>query len=248
MFFNKTIKTKSRFNLAECVMHIDLQGFALAEVLITLGIIGVVAAMTIPNLMVTYKAKRMRSQFLKTYSVIQQAFKQMEVDDISTDISDYSSRMGSFYDAFKTRFKGAHWCGYYNNTSAVLPCAKNPTYKNLNGKYNLSQNLFDDGQFVLPDGTLVIIENPNTTDNNGRVWVFVDLNGYGNSPNRLGYDLFVFQFVDNELRTMGDLKTTYNDMDKYCNLKSSEAMNGIACAQKAKENSDYFEWVIKNIK
>ena len=37
-------------------------------------------------------------------------------------------------------------------------------------------------------------------------------------------------------------------MDKYCNLKSSEAMNGIACAQKAKENSDYFEWVIKNIK
>lgn len=220
-------------------------GFTLAEVLITLGIIGLVAAMTIPNLMVTYKAKRMRSQFLKTYSVIQQAFKQMEVDDISTDISDYSSRMGSFYDAFKTRFKGAHWCGYYGNTSAVLPCAKNPTYKNLNGEYNLSQNLFDDGQFVLPDGTLVIIENPNGGD---RVWIFVDLNGYGNQPNRLGYDLFVFQFVECELRTMGDLQTTYTDMDKYCNLNSSDIFNGITCAQKAKENSDYFEWVIKNIK
>lgn len=245
MFFNKTIKTKSRFNLAECVMHIDLQGFTLAEVLITLGIIGVVAAITIPNLMVAYKAKKMRSQFLKSYSVIQQAFRQMEVDDVSTDISTYSGKMGSFYDVFKTRFKGAHWCGYYNNTSATLPCAKGPIYKTLNGHRILSLNLFDDGQFVLPDGTLVIIENPNGGD---RVWIFVDLNGYRNSPNRLGYDLFVFQFVDNELRTMGDLKTTYNDMDKYCNLKSSEAMNGIACAQKAKENSDYFEWVIKNIK
>ena len=245
MFFNKTIKTKSRFNLAECVMHIDLQGFTLAEVLITLGIIGVVAAITIPNLMVAYKAKKMRSQFLKSYSVIQQAFRQMEVDDVSTDISTYSGKMGSFYDVFKTRFKGAYWCGYYNNTSATLPCAKGPIYKTLNGHRTLSLNLFDDGQFVLPDGTLVIIENPNGGD---RVWIFVDLNGYGNQPNRLGYDLFVFQFVDNELRTMGDLKTTYNDMDKYCNLKSSEAMNGIACAQKAKENSDYFEWVIKNIK
>ena len=245
MFFNKTIKTKSRFNLAECVMHIDLQGFTLAEVLITLGIIGVVAAITIPNLMVTYKAKRMRSQFLKTYSVIQQAFKQMEVDDISTDISDYSSRMGSFYDAFKTRFKGAHWCGYYNNTSATLPCAKGPIYKTLNGHRTLSLNLFDDGQFVLPDGTLVIIENPNGGD---RVWIFVDLNGYGNPPNRLGYDLFVFQFVEGELRTMGGLQTTYTDMDKYCNLNSSDIFNGITCAQKAKENSDYFEWVIKNIK
>lgn len=39
--------------------------FTLAEVLITLGIIGVVAAMTIPNLISNYKAKRLRTQFLK---------------------------------------------------------------------------------------------------------------------------------------------------------------------------------------
>lgn len=187
----------------------------------------------------------MRSQFLKSYSVIQQAFRQMEVDDVSTDISTYSGKMGSFYDVFKTRFKGAHWCGYYNNTSATLPCARGPIYKTLNGHRTLSLSLFDDGQFVLPDGTLVIIENPNGGD---RVWIFVDLNGYGNQPNRLGYDLFVFQFVEGELRTMGDLQTTYTDMDKYCNLNSSDIFNGITCAQKAKENSDYFEWVIKNIK
>ena len=35
-------------------------GFTLAEVLITLGIIGVVAAMTIPNLIANNKAKKLR--------------------------------------------------------------------------------------------------------------------------------------------------------------------------------------------
>ena len=40
-------------------------GFTLAEVLITLGIIGVVAAMTIPSLITSYKAYRYRTQFLK---------------------------------------------------------------------------------------------------------------------------------------------------------------------------------------
>lgn len=252
MFRLRTIKIKLSDKQAKGTVHTDLPqtkvrfGFTLAEVLITLGIIGVVAAITIPNLMTAYKAKKMRSQFLKSYSVVQQAFRQMEVDDVSTDISTYSGKMGSFYDVFKTRFNGAHWCGYYANTSSTLPCAKDPKYKTLNGRHTLNKNLFDDGQFVLPDGTLVLIENPNV--NAGRVWIFVDLNGYGNQPNRLGYDLFVFQFVEGELRTMGDLQTTYTDVDKYCNLKSSDSLNGIACAQKAKENSDYFYWVVKNVK
>ena len=36
--------------------------FTLAEVLITLGIIGVVATLTIPSLINNYKAKRLHSQ------------------------------------------------------------------------------------------------------------------------------------------------------------------------------------------
>ena len=67
-------------------------GFTLTEVLITLGIIGVVAAITMPNLIAAHKAKRLRSQFLKSYSTIQQVFKQMEADDVSTDPSTYPAR------------------------------------------------------------------------------------------------------------------------------------------------------------
>ena len=47
--------------------------FTLAEVLITLGIIGVVAALTIPTLITNYKARKLHTQFLKSYSTIQQA-------------------------------------------------------------------------------------------------------------------------------------------------------------------------------
>ena len=69
--------------------------FTLAEVLITLGIIGVVAALTIPSLITNYKAHRLRSQFLKSYSVVQQVFKQMEADDVSLDPVSYARHSGS---------------------------------------------------------------------------------------------------------------------------------------------------------
>ena len=48
-------------------------GFTLAEVLITLGIIGVVAAMTIPNLIANTNGAKFRSQFKKSISTLSQA-------------------------------------------------------------------------------------------------------------------------------------------------------------------------------
>lgn len=48
-------------------------GFTLAEVLITLGIIGIVAAMTIPTLIANTNGAKFRSQFKKTLSTLNQA-------------------------------------------------------------------------------------------------------------------------------------------------------------------------------
>lgn len=48
-------------------------GFTLAEVLITLGIIGVVAAMTIPNLIANTRSAQYRSGFKKAISTLSQA-------------------------------------------------------------------------------------------------------------------------------------------------------------------------------
>ena len=50
------------------------KGFTLAEVLITLGIIGVVASMTLPAVISKNNDKIIISNLKKSYSVIQQAF------------------------------------------------------------------------------------------------------------------------------------------------------------------------------
>ncbi len=50
------------------------RAFTLAEVLITLGIIGVVAALTIPSLINSYKDKQFKTAYKKAYSDMQNVF------------------------------------------------------------------------------------------------------------------------------------------------------------------------------
>ncbi len=52
----------------------NYSGFTLAEVLITLGIIGVVAALTMPSVINNYKEKETIAKLKKTYSVLSQAY------------------------------------------------------------------------------------------------------------------------------------------------------------------------------
>lgn len=67
------------FTLAEGATHVAHWdnsrkiAFTLAEVLITLGIIGVVAAMTIPTLMANHRKKVVETKLEKIYSVMNQA-------------------------------------------------------------------------------------------------------------------------------------------------------------------------------
>ena len=70
-------------------------GFTLAEVLITLGIIGVVAAMTLPVLINDYKAKSLSEQLKVSYSLLSQGYAKMLADDETTDFrtSSYTSML-----------------------------------------------------------------------------------------------------------------------------------------------------------
>ena len=55
------------------VYYIRKTAFTLAEILITLGIIGVVAAMTLPSLITKINNRGYAERLIKTYSVIQNA-------------------------------------------------------------------------------------------------------------------------------------------------------------------------------
>jgi len=228
-----------------------IAAFTLAEVLITLGIIGVVAAMTIPSLLYAQKAARLHSQFLKSYSTIQQAFRLMQEDDVSLDPASYTGR--TFYKAYMKYLTGAFDCGNsgYANSKKYLPCydrnfSNGKNYKSYDNNTTFAVHLLDDGQIAMQDGTLIMFENNAPVVD--YIYVSVDLNGFNNPPNRAGYDMFTFQFIDEELKPMGAKGTDYTDMDKYCNSKVTNAYNGIACAQKAKDNADYFKELVKEFK
>ena len=60
-------------------MHKKLitKGFTLAEVLITLTIIGVVAAITIPSLIQNYQYRAWTAQLKKSYATLNQGFRRI---------------------------------------------------------------------------------------------------------------------------------------------------------------------------
>ena len=64
--------------------------FTLAEVLITLGIIGVVAALTMPSLIQNYQKSVLKNQFKKSYNIIQNAYRTAEMQFGYTPLCYYS--------------------------------------------------------------------------------------------------------------------------------------------------------------
>ena len=84
--FHSSLKSKLAFTLAEGATHVALlnnqrkTAFTLAEVLITLGIIGIVAALTMPALIDNHNKKVVEARLEKFYSSINQAIRMAELD------------------------------------------------------------------------------------------------------------------------------------------------------------------------
>ncbi len=226
--------------------------FTMAEVLITLGIIGVVAAMTLPALVQNSRNRELRTSLSKANSVILQALNMYQAENGERATPDNIPRYQLKKYIIKY-FKISRDCGQGSEgTTAELDktCIPNyinegtsenssKNYKTLNGKAYINLQYFDDGQFVLADGMLVLIENGNTLD----VTISVDLNGYRKRPNRLGQDLFMFELDKNgKLLPMGvEGSRYYSENDEYCSLSSTNNMNGAGCTYKALSDPKYFD-------
>ena len=83
---------KSAFTLAEGATHVALcdkfcrVAFTLAEVLITFGIIGIVAALTLPVVMSKYQEHVLKQQFKKAYSNFSQVLLQVQAQDFDMSV------------------------------------------------------------------------------------------------------------------------------------------------------------------
>ena len=54
--------------------------FTLAEVLITLGVIGIVAALTLPSLITKYQEKQLVTSYLRVYSLLENAYRHVQAE------------------------------------------------------------------------------------------------------------------------------------------------------------------------
>ena len=231
--------------------HKNKKAFTLAEVLITLGIIGIVAAVTMPVLIQNSRNKQLEAGLKKGASEIAQALDMYQAEN--GELFKAHSNSSKIKNELIKYFNVLEDCGF-GHSDADSACIKNygdadknsNTYKNFNGTNSIDLNKFDDGQFVLADGSLILIENNNNLDGNGTVgniYLSIDVNGYNKKPNKLGQDLFMFQLDDNgKLIPMGAKGSAfYSENDTYCSKTSTSNMNGVGCTYKALSDPSFWK-------
>lgn len=203
------------------------KAFTLAEVLITLGIIGVVAAMTLPALVNNAKNKELHSSLVKAYAAIQTAAQSLYADEgiILTTYEDQE-----FVKKFEPYFKVSRHCNYNCLNSTEL---KN-TYKTYSNE-PIYPNLLDDGQFFTEDGMFYMMNNVDDQT----LLISVDVNGPYKNPNRWGYDLFTFQLMNNGKILPSGTNGKFNNTE-LCSKNSTNNTNGRGCTFKALYDKDYW--------
>jgi len=198
--------------------------FTLAEVLITLTVIGVVAALTIPTLYGNIQEYQFKQATKSAFSRASQAIVQMRNDN-GGDFSSYEGNYRTFKPEFMKYFKVIQDCGLSTCVGSTAGISK--IYKSLTGEGAASYRI-DEGQFVTADGMFWGIENETAQRN---IMITVDVNGYGKEPNIYGRDVFMFQLVNGNLKPMGlkDNPGYTFALPNYCNRTNHSDGQGFGC-------------------
>ncbi|MBR1753747.1 prepilin-type N-terminal cleavage/methylation domain-containing protein, partial [bacterium] len=215
---------------------VPLRGFTLAEVLITLGIIGVVAALTIPTLIQKFDERETIVKVKKMYSTLSRAFEHYKIEHPNVKASDFSTpdNGGStqVFNIFKDYLMITKDCGTGDGTLCSTPSSvyllNSPSvYNNYSGNQYLHKVLLNDGSSILFSGF----------EGNEMVGIVYDING-NKSKNVYGKDLFSFAIdLEGNLLPRG-LENGTNYVDSDCLRENSE---GVACTSWIiyNENMDY---------
>jgi len=215
------------FRLPFTVYRSPRHSFTLAEVLITLGIIGVVAAYTIPILMQNIQDQQFKEAAKEAYSKASQAIQQMKNDN-GGSLSTYTNSYTNFKTPFMAYFKIIDPC-----TSTCVPVTSESTiYKTL--YRNPAKTSWMGGQFVTTDGMFWA-----TYSSGSYIFITVDVNGYINPPNIYGKDTFFFQLSDDRLFPLGANGTNRTAPD-YCDRTHDiQSLMGVGCMTYVMQGKDY---------
>lgn len=159
------------------------------------------------------------------------------IDGKNSFLATNTTDCGGYSDGNSTNLKRPDGCYSYQISNLT------EGYKYLTGNSFVPDGIFNNGELMLPDGTLIFFDDSPVREGWKGVLIFVDINGYNAKPNRFGYDFFCFEVIDGAVYAMGDKGTTYED-----NKTDQTCKNGWTCASRAKGQSDYFKKVVKKYK
>lgn len=219
-------------------------GFTLAEVLITLGIIGVIAALTLPALIAKYQKTVVLTSLKKNYAALQSAAQysmskygepiywdgfQMYGNSTLCENNLCNKFVNKFVENVKTvKVFEAQRAAQFGSFSF---CGNNKIYKTLTddtrsvaaGSGDARQNY---ASVSLTDGScwLFYFRGAGSEINTSLMLILVDVNGPEKAPNRYGADTFKFELFGNgklSPQNVDDCKKAFNDtgMGQGCAYK-----------------------------
>ena len=208
------------------------KGFTLAEVLITLGIIGVVAAMTIPTLVSKSQQRQHVVSWRKAYSALAQGVRLMQADeatpdDFVTSFNTQGEREFAYLTALSHYMKLGKIC--HEGKAVEEGCIpKDYPIKALNGLY-LGQSMAGLGGgsscSSTLDGALICFDS---------YIVYIDVNGYS-KPNVAGKDVFA-ALVDFDKYVVNPAKGNHTGWGAADGVKVGLTSGNGTCK---KENNDH---------
>ena len=205
------------------------RAFTLAEVLVTLGIIGVVAAMTMPSLIVNYQKQQTVTRLKKSYNILYQTLVRNEADDNDIIIDASAPTIQTSIDYVETYLAPYMQIIKKCGTDTTGECefyAKGLNGSTMSGIENCNNT---STKIFLNDGVEIM---PCITTNANYMQFYIDING-NKKPNVVGKDVFAFEYALNSLYKKLFPRFNYDtvedhiaDQENRCNKNQ----NGLACA------------------
>ena len=227
-------------NIARCC------GFTLSEILITLAIIGVVAAITLPSLITNIKNKGTIEKLKKTQATLQTATTELinEGVDFKIDANKIYREQGeeavtqsfqNIVNLYASKMKVARICKNPNAVNSNSYCHNPPySYKMLNNERSDHYLPFMGAwPILLQDDTAIGIRFNNqrggmTLYNAPQIRFGIDTNGK-KGPNIMGRDVFYLYYENGRIKPAGDGNTKIGVFGQDdCNKEG----RGLGCAYK----------------
>ena len=217
------------------------KGFTLAEVLITLAIIGIVAALTIPTVVNNYQKKAQYTAFMKMYNTLTNVFDlaQGEFGTPSNWSFDNSNRSQTARVYIYPYLKISKIC----EDASIVNCIPSYDVKFLEGTAaGTSSNIFQGNGLtvIMQDGSILYIRpyrHSSYQDTIGNIETYFDTNGE-KGPNTIGRDIFIMEYKYSDNKWGFNFNETGFGPD-YCNPSSTYQGQGCAAKLLQEGKMDY---------